>query len=184
MKFAVITHVQHIKSHNDYYGYAPYIREMNIWLQYVDEVTVVAPLVEKELNPIHEKYRHSKITFNKVPEFNITSFSNIFITVFRLPMIFIAVYKAMSKADHIHLRCPGNMGLIGAFVQILFPKKPKTAKYAGNWDPNAKQPLTYKLQRWILSNAFLTKNMKVLVYGNWNNQSKNIKSSLFLVFGK
>ena len=175
MKFVIITHVQHIKNHEDFYGYAPYIREMNIWLQHVDEVFIVAPLVEKELNPIHEKYRHSKITFNKVPEFNITSFSNIFITVFRLPMIFIAVYKAMSKADHIHLRCPGNMGLIGAFVQILFPKKPKTAKYAGNWDPNAKQPLTYKLQRWILSNTFLTKNMQVLVYGDWENQTKNIK---------
>jgi glycosyltransferase involved in cell wall biosynthesis len=68
------------------------------------------------------------------------------------------------------------MGLVGAMVQILFPKKPKTAKYAGNWDPKAKQPFTYKLQRWILSNTFLTKNMQVLVYGDWENQTKNIKS--------
>ena len=175
MKFAVITHVQHVKRQNDYYGYAPYIREMNIWLQYVDEVVIVAPIVEKELNPIHEKYCHPNITFNKVNEFNITSASNIIKTIFRLPMIFITVYKAMSKADHIHLRCPGNMGLIGALIQILFPKKNKTAKYAGNWDPKAKQPFTYKLQRWILSNIFLTKNMQVLVYGDWENQSKNIK---------
>ena len=71
-----------------------------------------------------------------------------------LPIVFDRVVVAMKNADHIHWRCPGNMGLIGAIVQILFPKKNKTAKYAGNWDPKAKQPFTYKLQRWILSNTF------------------------------
>ena len=175
MKFAIITHVQHIKNDSQYYGYAPYIREMNIWLQYVDEVIVVAPLVNKELNPIHEKYCHSKLRFLTVSEFNITSVANFFKALFKLPKVFSTVYLAMSQADHIHLRCPGNMGLIGALVQMLFPNKPKTAKYAGNWDPRAKQPITYKLQRWILSNTFLTKNMQVLVYGDWENQTKNIK---------
>ncbi len=175
MKFVIITHVQHIKNDSQYYGYAPYIREMNIWLQYVDEVIVVAPLVNKELNPIHEKYCHSKLRFLTVSEFNITSVANFFKALFKLPKVFSTVYLAMSQADHIHLRCPGNMGLIGALVQMLFPNKQKTAKYAGNWDPNAKQPFTYKLQRWILSNTFLTRNMQVLVYGEWPNQTKNIK---------
>jgi glycosyltransferase involved in cell wall biosynthesis len=82
----------------------------------------------------------------------------------------------MKQADHIHLRCPGNMGLLGCLVQIFFPKTPKTAKYAGNWDPKAKQPWSYNLQKWILSNTFLTQNMQVLVYGQWPNQSRNIKA--------
>lgn len=175
MKFAVITHVTHIHKNNQYYGYAPYIREMNIWLKYVDEVIIVAPIVNKELNPIHEPYLHSAIQFNRVNEFDITSAYNVVKTLFRLPKIIAVTYKAMKSADHIHLRCPGNMGLIGAVVQILFPRKPKTAKYAGNWDPKSPQPFTYKLQRWILSNTFLTKNMQVLVYGEWENQTKNIK---------
>lgn len=81
----------------------------------------------------------------------------------------------MKNADHIHLRCPGNIGLLGCLVQILFPAKPKTAKYAGNWDLNAKQPLSYRFQKWILSNTFLTKNIQVLVYGEWENSTKNIK---------
>jgi len=85
------------------------------------------------------------------------------------------IYSAMKAADHIHLRCPGNIGLLGCLIQILFPSKPKTAKYAGNWDPKAKQPFTYRLQKWILSNTFLTRNMQVLVYGKWENSSKNSK---------
>ncbi|VAW22811.1 Glycosyl transferase, group 1, partial [hydrothermal vent metagenome] len=93
---------------------------------------------------------------------------------FVIPKVMWQIYKAMKWADHIHLRCPGNIGLLGCFVQILFPNKPKTIKYAGNWDPKSKQPLSYRLQKQILSNSFLTKNAKVLVYGKWPNQSENI----------
>jgi len=84
------------------------------------------------------------------------------------------IYKTMKWADHIHLRCPGNIGLLASVVQILFPKKPKTIKYAGNWDPKSRQPWSYRFQKWIISNTFLTKNTKVLVYGEWPNQTKNI----------
>ena len=172
----IITHVQHIKNKNHYYGYGPYIREMNIWLNHVDEVFLVAPFVENELNPIHEKYNHSNLHFYQVQEFTISSLSNTFKTLIRLPKVFFQVYKAMAQSDHVHLRCPGNIGLIGAVVQILFPNKQKTAKYAGNWDPKSKQPWSYRLQKWILSNTFLTRNMQVLVYGEWEGTSKNIKS--------
>ena len=172
----IITHVQHIKNKNHYYGYGPYIREMNIWLNHVDEVILVAPLIEDELNPIYEKYNHSNLHFYQVQEFTISSLSNIFKTLIRLPKVFFQVYKAMAQSDHVHLRCPGNIGLIGAIVQILFPNKQKTAKYAGNWDPKSKQPWSYRLQKWILSNTFLTKNMQVLVYGEWEGSSKNVKS--------
>src|SRR5690606_25435867 len=96
-------------------------------------------------------------------------------SLFKLPVILFKIFKACQKTDHIHLRCPGNIGLLGCLVQIFFPKTPKTAKYAGNWDPKAKQPLSYKLQKWLLNNTFLTRNMQVLVYGNWENQTKNIK---------
>ena len=175
MKFAIITHVNHIKEDNLYYGYSPYIREMNIWLKYVDEVSITASLKLEGVTDIDLAYDCDNIVFNEVPDFSFTSFRTRVRSLFKLPVIFFRIFIAMKKSDHIHLRCPGNMGLIGCFVQVLFPKKTKTAKYAGNWDPKSKQPWTYKLQKWILANTFLTKKMQVLVYGDWENQSKNIK---------
>ncbi|MCL9769754.1 glycosyltransferase [Flavobacterium sp. HXWNR69] len=176
MKLLIITHVPHIKVNHEYFGYAPYVREMNIWLRYVDEVVVVAPLVQESLTPIHESYvTNSPFRFVKVPEFDLTSFFNQLKAFPRALVAMVKIYQAMQQADHIHLRCPGNMGLLGALVQILFPKKKKTAKYAGNWDPKSKQPWSYRLQQLILSNPFLTKNMQVLVYGEWPNQTKNVK---------
>nr|WP_294925822.1 glycosyltransferase [uncultured Flavobacterium sp.] len=175
MKFAIITHVIHNQKGNQYFGYAPYIREMNIWLKYVDEVIVVGPLENKAITAIDLAYKHNKIDFKIVPNFNFIGFRNVFLALLKLPKIFWRIFWAMKSSDHIHLRCPGNVGLIGCIVQVLFPNKIKTAKYAGNWDPKSKQPWTYRLQKRILRNTFLTRNMQVLVYGDWENQSKNIK---------
>lgn len=148
---------------------------MNIWLKYVNKVTVVAPIEKSKLDNIHLAYQHKKVNFREVSDFNVTSVLNIFKSLFKIPSILLTIFLAMKNADHIHLRCPGNMGLLACLVQILFPNTPKTAKYAGNWDPNAKQPFTYKIQKWILNNTFLTRNMQVLVYGEWKGSSKNIK---------
>lgn len=175
MKFVIITSVNHIKKEALFFGYAPYIREIDVWIKYVEEVIIVAPLVKGNVSEIDIPYNRKKIDFRKVPHFSLTSFKNTVLSIFKIPVILWRIFWAMKNADHIHLRCPGNIGLLGCFVQVFFPKKIKTAKYAGNWDPQSKQPWTYKLQKRILSNTFLTKNMTVLVYGDWKNQTKNIK---------
>lgn len=149
---------------------------MNVWIKFADEVIIVAPFELSVKSVIDIHYKHSNIKAIKIPSINFQNSIRIICSLINLPLIFIKIFQEMRSADHIHLRCPGNIGLIGCFVQILFPSKLKSAKYAGNWDPNSKQPLSYKLQKWILTNTFLTKNIQVLVYGEWPNQTKNIKA--------
>lgn len=175
MKFCIIIHVVHTEVNHKFYGYSPYINEMNLWFKYVDQVVIVAPKENFSISPIHESYNHASIEFIEVKKFDTLTFSAKLKAFFSVIKNCILIYKAMKIADHIHLRCPGNIGLLACVIQIFFPKKPKTAKYAGNWDPKSKQPLSYRFQKWILSNTFFTKNMQVLVYGEWENQTKNIK---------
>lgn len=191
MQLAIFTHVEHTKRKGLYYAYAPYVREMNLWLKHVKEVEIVAPVKTKcreemrvlergkeEKRRAEEQglaYEYAEVNFTEVPSFN---FNNLFSSVkalIKIPFIFVKILGAMQRADHLHLRCPGNIGLITAVAQIFFPNKSKSAKYAGNWDPEAEQPKSYKLQKWILRNSFLTRNMQVLVYGKWPKQTKNIK---------
>lgn len=290
MKFVIITHAVHKLNKQDVFAYEPYVKEMNLWLKYVDEVRIVAPVSKEDVSAIESRYKHKEqipnrvghdgttchselveeshdlegddeiatslltsttlsasphndrkgchpepvstyghsaldaeshdlkknvkslrqaqtdsnechpehvegshdmegydeilkqvqhdetktIQLIKIPSIDITSLKNGVRAVFKIPNICYQIFKAMQWADHIHLRCPGNIGLLGCFVQLLFPYKPKTVKYAGNWDPKSKQPLSYRLQKWLLSNTFLTRNVKVLVYGEWPHQSKNI----------
>ncbi len=176
MRFTIITHVEHKKVEGKYYAYLPYVREMNLWLNHVDEVEVVAPLCSGNISKIDTPYDHSNLKFRQIPSIQFTSLMHSVGSILKLPFILFSIFRACLKSDHIHLRCPGNIGLLGCFIQMLFPKKLKTAKYAGNWDSNSKQPWSYKLQQHILANTALTKNMKVLVYGEWEDQTKNIKS--------
>ncbi len=184
MKFLIISHVTHIKQNQKVYAYEPYVREMNLWSNYVSEVLVVSPLAERLKSNIEAAYIHNNIKLQTIPKIEFTSIKSTLYSIFKILIILVAILKACKKADHIHLRCPGNIGLLGCIVQIAFPSKPKSAKYAGNWDSNSKQPLSYRLQKWILNNAFLTRNMQVLVYGNWKNQTKNIKSFFTASFSK
>ena len=175
MRFLIITHVEHGGT-EQYFAYAPYVREMNIWNRFADEIVIIAPHKKIEESKIHLTYISSHITLQKIPSINFQTLTSIFKSLVLLPVIFYKIMKEMHSADHIHLRCPGNIGLLGCVAQIFFPNKKKSAKYAGNWDPNSKQPISYRLQKYILSNAFLTRNIDVLVYGKWTNQSTNIKS--------
>ncbi|HEY9183690.1 MAG TPA: glycosyltransferase, partial [Salegentibacter sp.] len=188
MRFAVFTHVIHREQDGRYYAYSPYVREMNLWFRYVEEVEIVAPLDlksesgefgtgrngEKEMRRKGEFYKHPRFTYTKIPSFHLLNFPAALDSLIKIPIIFFRIIGAMRRADHLHLRCPGNIGLLAAIAQIFFPQKPKTVKYAGNWDPDANQPWTYDFQKWILSNTFLSRNIKVLVYGDWTGQSKNI----------
>ncbi|GAB5400422.1 MAG: glycosyltransferase [Aureisphaera sp.] len=183
MKFVIITHVPHFAFGDTYQGYSAYIREMNIWAKYVDELLIVAPLSKEEITSIHLPYHHKNIRLYQIPAMSFTSPFNALKTIWNLPRISWQIFRAMKRGTHLHLRCPGTIGLVGCLVQILFPNKKKTAKYAGNWDPKAKQPFSYKLQKRLLSNTVLTRNMKVLVYGKWPNQTRNILPFFTATYG-
>ena len=174
MKFLVITHVLHKKSGDRLFAYAPYVREMNLWAKHVGTMVVIGPMEAGEPQAIDLDYAPENLQFIPVPGLNFSSFSLAIRSMMQLPGIVLTIAKAMRQADHLHLRCPGNMGLIGCFLQILFPGKQKTAKYAGNWDFRTKQPWSYRLQQRLLRNTFLTRHMTALVYGKWPDQSRNI----------
>jgi len=172
MKFLIVTLAPTLKKGDDFFSYAPYVYEMNLWSKYIDELGIISP-VNYDDNLLLSNFKRTPKVF-PIPSLSFTSVTNSLNSLIHLPGMLYKIFLAMKWADHIHLRCPGNISLLGCFVQILFPKKIKTVKYAGNWDPKSKQPLSYKLQQWLLRNTFLTKNTQVLVYGDWKDTSKNI----------
>ncbi|SNR49134.1 glycosyltransferase [Flavobacterium sp. ov086] len=176
MKLLIVSTAPLIYKDGSIYAYSPYVNELVILKKFSDEIIFCCP-VWNEDNGLLISEIPFKIPFHfKLVDSNLKTFKSIVKSLFSSVYNCVVLFKAMKNADHIHLRCPGNVGLLGCFVQILFPNKIKSAKYAGNWDPKSKQPWTYKIQKYILNNTFLTRNIQVLVYGNWERQSKNIKS--------
>lgn len=173
--FLIVTHVKHVFKDGQYWAYGPYVREMNLWLAHVPGATVLAPLLQgQKPDPIDLPYLASHLKFVDIPAFELTSAAACVKALVNFPIIFYRTWKEIIKTDHLHLRCPGNMGLVGSLLQIFFPSKIKTAKYAANWDPASSQPFTYRLQKKILANQTFTRNIKVLTYGDWDETNKNL----------
>lgn len=176
MKLLIISSAPLINKDQSLFAYSPYIDEIEIWNKNVDQILFCCPIWEHENNLLVKKVPFNINRIFVLKEFNFKTIGSILkafpFIIYNLFVLFYAIYKS----DCIHIRCPGNIGLLGCLVQLFFPFKKKTAKYAGNWDPNSQQPLSYKIQKFILSSSFLTKNMNVLVYGDWKNNSINIKS--------
>ncbi len=172
MKLLVISDAHIIEKQGKKVAYAPYVKEMNLWMRLVDHTVIVCPnKLEGTLLAQPFKIQNFKqVGLRRLEFHNVRDAVVSFLTT---PYQALVLWNQMRKANHIHLRCPGNLGLLACFVQILFPWKRKTAKYAGNWDPKAKQPFAYNLQKWILSSTLLTRNIDVLVYGEWNQNNKN-----------
>ena len=174
MKLLVISSAPFIEKKEGIYAYSPYVNELEIWSNHVDEITFACPFWKTENDLLVTKIPFEIDGFYPLKEFNFKTISNTFNAIPNIIINCYRLYKSIKKSDAIHLRCPGNIAFLACFVQILFPSKVKSAKYAGNWDPNSKQPISYLIQKWILNNTFLTRNIKVLVYGKWKSSSKNV----------
>lgn len=174
MVLLIVTHVTHYPAASGYQAYMPYVREVKVWGRHADKVIVAAPFSKKADAGLLEAYEHPNLELVRIPAFDLLGWRSVLRALFVIPWIGARLFFAMARATHIHLRCPGNIGLLGCWVQLFFPWKKKTAKYAGNWDPASDQPMTYKWQRRLLSNTFLSRNMQVLVYGQWPDATRNV----------
>jgi glycosyltransferase involved in cell wall biosynthesis len=171
MKLLIVTYAPMLWQGDRYYSYAPYVKEMEIWIKFADEIAFCCPTNYSGKDLLLSPFSRTDFKIFNIPELQIKDI----LKPWKLLRTTRVLISAMRWTDHIHLRCPGNVGLLGCIVQIFFPHKTKTAKYAGNWDWKSKQPWSYRVQQIILRNTYITKNMSVLVYGNWPDRTKNIK---------
>ncbi|MFM7176228.1 MAG: glycosyltransferase family 1 protein, partial [Bacteroidota bacterium] len=166
MRLLLYSHVVHKLVNGQTYAYGPYVREMNLWLQEFDSVTIVAPSIKSnEIDPIDELFECNKIDHIKLISFSTKGFSAIFKSFIFVLFNALLVFFSMFLPGHVHVRCPGNIGLLACLVQLFFPWKRKSFKYAGNWIDNKGQPISYRIQKWIISNCWLTRKSMALVYG-------------------
>jgi glycosyltransferase involved in cell wall biosynthesis len=181
IKFLVVTYTPTLKKGKEYYSYSPYVDEMDIWFKYADEYAIISPR-KYPTDFLSKPFQSKNIKYFHIPFVALNSIAIALKSIVFLPYIIFQLFRAMAWADHIHFRSPGNVTLLGSMVQIFFPSKHKSVKYAGNWDPNSDQPLSYRLQKSIFRNPLLSKNIKVLVYGEWPNETKNVHPFLSASF--
>lgn len=167
----IVSHVVHYYAEGRIFAYGPYAREIDVWADLFPQVRIAAP-TRQQLPPADcLAFTRSNISMHPVTETGGSSFGAKLRQLASLPSLVGALCEAMRRADAIHVRCPGNLGLLGAVLAPLFSPH-LVAKYAGQWSGYPGEPLTVRLQRFLLRSSWW--RGPVTVYGRCPGQPAKI----------
>ncbi len=167
----IVSHVCHYIHDGKIYAYTPYAREVEIWADLFPLVRIACPLKyrrpESDSVPINRPniriWRQLLTGGRDVP-------SKLY-QIVTLPLQCARLAQGMVGASAVHVRCPGNLGLLGALIAPLFCRL-RVAKFAGQWIGFPSEPATVALQRRILKSRWW--GAPVTVYGEWPGQPAHV----------
>ena len=166
-----MSHVTHYRHGGLLHAYGPYAREIDVWADLFSHVVVAAPCRDERPPGDCLPFGRPNISIAQQPEIPEATGRLRVAQVLALPRSIYQLARAMRQADAIHVRCPGNLGLLGALLAPLFSRR-LTAKYAGQWNGYPGEPWTLRLQRFLLRAAW--RRGPVTVYGEWAGQPSHI----------
>lgn len=170
-KLLVVSHVVHYQHGGCLYAYGPYVREIDVWAGIFPQILVAAPC--RTETPPGDSLPFSKSNIRIVPQLETGGDTKIekIKQFLLLPIHLMKLGRAMGQADAIHVRCPGNLGLLGCALAPLFSRC-RVAKYAGQWNGYTGESRAGRWQRKLLASKWW--GQPVLVYGDWADQPKHI----------
>lgn len=173
MDLLIISHTPHYLKDGIIQGWGSTVREVDHLATLFDQVTHLAPLHSEPTPGSSLAYTNPKIHFIPVKPAGGESIIQKLGIIWRIPFWLAAMRKEMLKADAVHIRCPAVISLVALIAYRLWGRgKPCWVKYAGNWQPQRKEPISYTIQR-----AWLSKNRHrgvVTVNGQWPGQPAHI----------
>lgn len=172
MRVLIATHVPHYLHDGRKTAYGPYAREIDlVWAELFAEVRILAPVSYAEPPGDAAAFLHTNISLVPMPEFSGGGLAGRLRDLLRLPVTVWRLVRECRRADVLHVRCPGNLGFLGAFLGPCLCRR-RIAKYAGQWNGYPGEAWSYRLQRALLRSRWW--NAPVLVYGKWPNQPAHI----------
>jgi glycosyltransferase involved in cell wall biosynthesis len=170
-RLLVVSHVVHYRHHGRLSAYAPYVREMDVWCDLFPEILIASPCRDEPPPDDCAAFERTNITVLPQREAGGETLRAKIALLFALPQMLWGMCRAMRRADAIHVRCPGNFGLLGVCLAPLFSRR-RIAKYAGQWTAYPGEARTVALQRRLLASRWW--NSPVTVYGDWANQPLHV----------
>jgi glycosyltransferase involved in cell wall biosynthesis len=170
-KLLIVSHVVHYNFAGRLHAYAPYAREIEIWAQMFDSIAIAAPCREEPPPADCAPFAAQNLRIIPQRELGGETIAAKLKLIGALPALTLDLCAAMRRADAIHVRCPGNLGLLGALLAPLFSRR-LIAKFAGQWSPSPREPLTTRFQRFILRSRWW--RGPVTVYGRWPGQPAHV----------
>jgi glycosyltransferase involved in cell wall biosynthesis len=170
-RLLIVSHVPHYSHDGQLGAYGPYAREIDIWADLFETVVIAAPLRRGAFVGDCVPFIRTNISMWPQRDAGGDTFLAKLGLLLAIPLWVVGLGRAMRTADAIHVRCPGNLGLVGAALAPLFSRY-LVAKYAGQWNEHDGERIPTRLQRWLLASRWW--HGPVTVYGDWPDQPAHV----------
>jgi glycosyltransferase involved in cell wall biosynthesis len=171
MRLLITSHVIHYRHQGRLYAYGPYAREIDQWAGLFCQVEIASPC--RMQPPPGDCLPFDRANIAILPQIEAggeTTGAKLRL-IAAVPSMAFSLARAMRRADAIHVRCPGNLGLIGAILAPFFSRR-IIAKYAAQWNGGNDEPFSARLQRAILRSRWW--KGPVTVYGEWPGSPRHV----------
>jgi glycosyltransferase involved in cell wall biosynthesis len=171
MRLLIISSAVHYKWNGVISSYGPYTREIDVWADLFSEVVIAAPVRTEQPPGDCLPFLRSNVSVRRQVEVGGDNFASKIKLLNSLPRLAWNIGRAIRSCDAVHVRCPGNLGFIGTVLAPLLSNY-TVAKYAGQWNGYPGEPLTVRIQRYLLKSRYW--NGPVTVYGNCLDQPAHV----------
>lgn len=177
MRLVIISNMAHYMQQGRIVGHGPTAREISYLSTLFDSVRHVGCLYPGDAPALMLPYATDRVTLVPLPPAGGVTLREKLSIIGHIPLYLSTIAKELRHADVVHVRCPANIPLLALILLALkrLPNK-RWIKYAGNWNPEGKEALSYTFQRWWLRRDFA--HAKVTVNGEWGNQPNHIHAFL------
>ena len=175
MRLLVISHTPHYYRQGQLVGWGPTVRELDVLSSLCTELVHLAPLHDEPAPASALPYTSPRVRVESVPAVGGPSLRDKWQIVRLIPPYLRTMRTVLAGADAVQVRCPANISLV-AILYLTLRRQPtiRWVKYAGNWQPEQPDPLSYRFQRWWLRRGW--QGGVVTINGRWPNQSPHIHS--------
>ncbi len=170
-RLCIVSHVVHYRQGGAIHAYAPYAREIEVWADLFPEVRIAAPCQDTPPPGDTAAIARPNVRMAPQPRTGGDTLGAKLKQLALLPVLAASLSGPMRAADAIHVRCPGNLGLLGVLLAPLFSRR-RIAKYAGQWTDYDGEASTVRLQKALLRSRWW--GAPVTVYGTWPDQPAHI----------
>ena len=152
-------------------AYGPYAREIDIWADLFPALVIAAPCRDAKPPGDWVAFTRRNISIAPQREAGGDDWWAKAKQVVMLPLLIWELSRVMRSADAIHVRCPGNLGVLGVLLAPLFSRR-LVAKYAGQWNGYSDERFALRLQRNVLRSRWW--RGPVTVYGQWPDEPAHV----------
>ena len=174
-RLLVVSHTPHHLGPDGLVGFGPTVRELDQLSTLFDELVHVAPLLDGDPPGNALAYRSDRVRHVAVHEAGGHRPADKVRAAMEVPRWAATIWVEAGRADALHVRAPAAIAMVALVVlAVRRSPRPRWFKYAGNWRPDRRDALSYRLQRWWLDRDL--SRGEVSVNGRWPGQLPHVHS--------